>query len=161
MLASVLVGLVVAVAPALALYYRAGIGPSSYDGLELVFLYLPLVIASFVFVTLERTRPEWWHGVAFGFGVAVPATAVLLTLYGLKDTEFRGQLGGLLLAGLMFIVFGSALGMAGSGLGVLVSRPLVSDSRHGWYRGIRPSHLGAAVALVELSLVGALIASST
>ena len=157
MAGSTVVALAVTVAPALGLYYSAGIGPNRYEGLELVFFYLPLVIACFVFASLERRRPEWWHGVAFGFGVAVPVTTVLLTLFALNDKEGQPQVGGLVDYGLVFLVFGAILGMAGSGVAVTC---LVAERRYGWRSRFRPWHIGAAVAVAELATVGALIAKS-
>ena len=164
LIVSALVALFVTVAPLLALYFGTGTGPRDYTAGEFLFLYLPLVIGSFVFTTLERSRPEWLHGVAFGFGVAVAGISALLVPALLPDIPESAvdppSVGSMVTLGLMFLVLGALLGMAGSGVAVLVSRPLFLERPGHRPKRIKPWQVGAVVAAAELAVVGVLVASS-
>jgi hypothetical protein len=148
---STLIALFATLAPSLALYSVTGIGPGSYEGAEFLFFYLPLVIGSFVFVSLERPQPEWLHGVVFGFGVAVGVTVFMLCMFFASD---RPDGPALVAGGLTFTVMGALLGMAGSGVAVLVSRPLAAGRADGRRKRMKPWHLGAAVTMADVGNSG-------
>lgn len=140
----------VTVAPAVALFAVPRAWPSVYDGVEVFFFYLPLMLGSFVFATLERPRPEWLHGVAFAFGVAMVASVVLM----IRLAHEPGDLGHgaleLSFLGFILVILGVMLGMAGSGIASVVSRPLLAPRPNGTTRRVKPWHLGVTVAIVEL-----------
>jgi hypothetical protein len=141
----------VTVAPAAALFGAPRGWPDVYDGVEVFFFYLPLMVGSFVFATLERPRPEWWHAVAFAFVVSVVGATFMMIRLAQPSGDFGHGALELSLFGFLLVLLGVMLGMAGSGIASVASRPLRSFRRDGAPRRLKPWNLGVAVALVELA----------
>jgi hypothetical protein len=145
-----MVAAAVTVAPAAALFAVPRAWPDVSDGVEVFFFYFPLMVGSFVFATLERPRPEWSHGVAFAFVVSLAGSTFLM----IRLAQSSGDLGHgaleLSLFGLLLVILGVMLGMAGSGIASVVSRPLQGLRRDGTPRRLEPWHVGVAVAVIEL-----------
>jgi hypothetical protein len=145
--ASALVGLVVAIAPSLLLFF--GIQLFVRLDVEIVFLCLSLVLGGFVFTALERTRPEWRHGLTFGLAAAAGVTILCLVRMSSDEGVNAGDMAAW---ALVIVFFGALLGMMGSGLAGAASRPLVAGhAKRGW---LRPWHVGAAVAVLALVFMG-------
>jgi drug/metabolite transporter (DMT)-like permease len=153
-LAAVL-GLVVTVAPSLALLLTSRFTP----GLGFILLFLALLLGSFVYTTVERPLPDWRHGVAFALVTTGAISALFLASYVQSpdaDSTDRFLFGYVVL----FIMVGTVIGMVGSRIASVASRRLLGEPADDKPRRLKPWHLGAAVAVVELAVVGAMAATS-
>jgi hypothetical protein len=148
---SVLAGGVVTVAPYLLLW-RLDWGPldTGPAGAQFALLVVPLLAGGLVVTLCARSRPNWLYGAGLGLVLGLFG-AVLSSLYDHDSPGFGGML---VFAVALETFYGVLVGSAGGMLGSLVCRPLLRERPDGKPKRIKPWHVGAALALAELVLVG-------
>jgi hypothetical protein len=134
----------VAAAPYGLVFVHSAWDPTS-PGRDSVLVAMVLFLSSFfgpmVFALLSGARPDWLWGVGFGLLCAVAAGVVW---------GWAGRTG--LATAVVLFLLSFIIGLAGAGLGVVVSRPVLREGRR---HRFKPWHLGGAVAFLELVLVAA------
>jgi peptidoglycan/LPS O-acetylase OafA/YrhL len=119
-----------------------------------LFVIAPPLLGSIVFTLIPRDRPRWTDGICFASAIGLPLG--LLSHY-LIATESSGEdiFGWLVVPGVW--VTCAVVGIGGASLAMLLSRYLLRE-RSGSKRAIvKPWHLGAAVAIIDVAAVTALM----
>ena len=109
----------------------------------LVFVACPLV-----FQLLSRPNPGFWYGAVFAFVVAVVFAVLIATGSHLGPWTVSAGLPGAI--AVFFIVF--VLGLIGASIGLLAPG-LDPEGQGGRESGLRPWHVGAGIAVVELAAI--------
>lgn len=143
-----------AAAPYLFLYLSYGDqGNEIYDGLLPTFVLIAsAVLGSLVFTLLSKARPEWLYGIGCSSAVAILSAVGWGFLRPGTGVRFSFSIAVFVL-GLSFLA-----GMAGASVASLLSRPLLRKRPNGNPKRVRPWHIGGAVLILELVLVGAVTA---
>ena len=123
------------------------------EGAALPFLVVPVLVGSFVVTALARPRPNLLWGVGMGFVAGLLGTTVVLV----QDQD-RPSFGlTLVLYCLMFVVLGSCIGLAGGAIASRMSKALLDERPDRRPRKLRPWHVGAVVAAVDVVVVAIIV----
>jgi hypothetical protein len=152
----ILGGLLV-VAPYL-LYWRMDWRPVNVEasGTQFAYMVAPVLVGAFVLTAFARGRRSWLYGA--GLGLVFGALGAIL--YMRYDRERPQELGWMTIEFLWLTAYGVVGGLVGGTLGQLVTRPLLRGRDGGRPGRVKPWHVGAAVAVAELVLVGVALAVS-
>ncbi len=132
------------------------VSPVYESGFQIIVLFVSPFLGPLVFTLLTRNSPQWLHGLVFGVVVGIGAGL----LWGFMESSAQQRPGRLTLGlSIAIWMFSFVIAMAGSAFASLIARPITSERRDDRKHRLKPWHLGLAILVLELTLVGAAVAA--